>query len=103
VRPLYDGQYFAAERTPPADASGLAPPAAAEQAAQAEQGGARLEGGRSAGDEISGIKLEGGRSAGAGRSADALEEECNLGLAEEVQRRFCLALEPLLALPGGDN
>ena len=27
----------------------------------------------------------------------------SLGLAEEVQRRFCLALEPLLALPGGDN
>ena len=64
-------------------------------------GDAHLEGGRSAGD-ISRIQLDGGRSAGDRRPAE-LEEDCSLGLAEEVQRRFCLALEPLLALPGGDN
>ena len=91
-----------------AEVSGPTPPAVAE-AGRAEQGGARLEGGRSAG-EISRIQLDGGRSAGdGGRSAGAggrsdleLEEDCNLGLAEEVQRRFCLALEPLLALPDLD-
>ena len=84
-----------------AEVSGPTPPAVAE-AGRAEQGGARLEGGRSAG-EISRIQLDGGRSAGAGGRSDLeLEEDCNLGLAEEVQRRFCLALEPLLALPDLD-
>ena len=84
-----------------AEVSGPTPPAVAE-AGRAEQGGARLEGGRSAG-EISRIQLDGGRSAGdGGRSDLELEEDCNLGLAEEVQRRFCLALEPLLALPDLD-
>ena len=87
--------------TPAAEVSGPTPPAVAE-AGRAEQGGARLEGGRSAG-EISRIHLDGGRSAGAGGRSDLeLEEDCNLGLAEEVQRRFCLALEPLLALPDLD-
>ena len=101
MRPLYDGQYFARDRSPSPERPPTTPAAAAAAAAAAtadlqggrsqggdlevgrSQGGAHLEGGGAAG-EIARIRLVGGSSARDQREMSDLAEDCSLELAEEV-------------------